>query len=86
MTERNGCAMKHPRNHAYGRFDAISQPASPTNPLITIARQDGEIRAMRRKLDAIEGLMNDANFRPKTLGSLLVLFYAIWQVLQERQS
>lgn len=74
----------HPLNRAYGRSGAISQPVSPTSHIITIARQDAEIRALRRKLDAIEGLTNDVNFRPRTLSGLLVFFHAVRQVLMER--
>lgn len=74
-------AMPHRR-----RFLTLGAPTRPSpSALVTIARQDAEIRTMRRKFDAIEGLVNDANFRPMTPAALLVFYHAVRQVLMERQ-
>lgn len=78
--------IKHPLNRARTPSTAFYAPVCPTSPAVTIARQADEIRELRRKLDAIEGLVNGVSFGTKSLAELLVFHHAVKSVIQERQS
>ena len=76
----------HPLNRAYGRSDAICQPASPTNPYVTIARQADEIRELRTKLQLIDAQVRDLSLHQPSRGIAARAILAIRRILMERQS